>query len=115
MENPQDRLPPSELQGQEPGGVLEELARKGARQMLAQAMEAEVAEFVEKHSGVTDEEGRHLVVRNGHLPGRELVTGIGRLRRFANPVWMTASCHKRSGSAVRFCRGTCAAWPAWTT
>jgi transposase-like protein len=48
--------------------------------MLAQAMEAEVAEFVEKHSGVTDEEGRRLVVRNGHLPRRELVTGIGPLK-----------------------------------
>jgi len=48
--------------------------------MLAQAMEAKVAEFVEKHSSVTDEEGRHLVVRNGHLPGRALVRGIGPLR-----------------------------------
>jgi len=80
MENPQDRLPPSDLQGQEPGGVLEELARKGARQMLAQAMEAEVAEFVEKHSGMRDEEGRHSVVRNGYLPERKLVTGIGPLK-----------------------------------
>ena len=80
MENPQDKLPPSDLQGQEPGGVLEELARKGARQMLAQAMEAEVAEFVEKHSSMRDEEGRHSVVRNGHLPERKLVTGIGPLK-----------------------------------
>jgi putative transposase len=80
MENPQDRLPLSDLQGQEPGGVLEELARRGARQMLAQAMEAEVAEFVEKHSGMTDEEGRHLIVRNGYLPERKLVTGIGQLK-----------------------------------
>ena len=78
MEKTQDRSASSELQ--EPGGVLEELARKGARQLLAQAMEAEVAEFVEKHSGSTDEEGRRLVVRNGHLPERELVTGIGPLR-----------------------------------
>ena len=78
MEKTQDRSASSELQ--EPGGVLEELARKGARQLLAQAMEAEVAEFIEKHSGSTDEEGRRLVVRNGHLPERELVTGIGPLR-----------------------------------
>jgi putative transposase len=78
MEKTQDRSGSSELQ--EPGGVLEELARRGARQLLAQAMEAEVAEFVEKHSGTTDEEGRRLVVRNGHLPERELVTGIGPLR-----------------------------------
>ena len=78
MEKTQDRSAPSELQ--EPCGVLEELARKGARQLLAQAMEAEVAEFVEKHSNRTDEAGRCLVVRNGHLPERELVTGIGPLR-----------------------------------
>jgi hypothetical protein len=51
MEKTQDRSASSELQ--EPGGVLEELARKGARQLLAQAMEAEVAEFVEKYSGTT--------------------------------------------------------------
>ena len=78
METREDRSAPSELQ--EPGGVLEALARKGARQLLAQAMEAEVAEFVQKHSGTTDEEGRRVVVRNGHLPERELVTGIGPLK-----------------------------------
>src|SRR5208337_3520760 len=78
MEKTQDRSASSELQ--EPGGVLEELARKGARQLLAQAMEAEIAAFVEKHSGTTDEEGRRVVVRNGHLPERQLVTGIGPLR-----------------------------------
>lgn len=77
MEKTQDKSASSELQ--EPGGVLEELARKGARQLLAQAMEAEVAEFIEKHRGTTDEEGQRLVVRNGHLPERELVTGIGPL------------------------------------
>lgn len=59
---------------------MEELARRGARQLLAQAMEAEVAEHIEKHRNLTDEEDRRLVVRNGHLPERELVTGIGPLR-----------------------------------
>lgn len=59
---------------------MEELARRGARQLLAQAMEAEVAEHLEKHRNLTDEEGRRLVVRNGHLPERELVTGIGPLK-----------------------------------
>lgn len=59
---------------------MEELARRGARQLLAQAMEAEVAEHVEKHRNLTDEDDRRLVVRNGHLPERELVTGIGPLR-----------------------------------
>jgi putative transposase len=80
MEKPQDRSALSDLQEQCPGNVLEALARKGARQLLAQAMEAEVSEFVEKHRAFTDEDGRRLVVRNGHLPERELVTGIGPLK-----------------------------------
>jgi putative transposase len=80
VEKLKDRLSLSEFQGQTPGDALEELARKGARQLLAQAMEAEVAEFVEKHGNVTDEEGRHSVVRNGHLPERKLITGIGPLK-----------------------------------
>lgn len=77
MEKPQDRTRLTEIQGQLPGGVLEELAREGARQMLAHALEVEVAEFVEKHRDKTDREGRRLVVRNGYLPARPLVTGIG--------------------------------------
>ena len=80
MEKSQDRSASSDLQEQSPGNVLEALARKGARQLLAQAMDAEVCEFVEKHRAVTDEDGRRLVVRNGHLPQRELVTGIGPLK-----------------------------------
>ena len=43
MEKTQDRSAFSELQ--EPGGVLEELAHKGARQLLAQAMETHQATF----------------------------------------------------------------------
>jgi putative transposase len=77
MEKPKNRTTISEMQGQKPGGVLEELAREGARRLLAQALEAEVAEFMEKHQDNTDAEGRRLVVRNGYLPARQLVTGIG--------------------------------------
>jgi putative transposase len=67
------------LQELPPGEIVEELARRGARKLLAQAMEVEVAEFIERHRDKTDGEGRRLVVRNGHLPERELVTGIGPL------------------------------------
>ena len=69
-----------ELQEQSPWSVMEELARKGAREMLSQAMALEVAEFIEKHKEKIDEEGRRLVVRNGHMEEREIVTGIGPLR-----------------------------------
>ena len=47
--------------------------------MLAQAMEAEVALFIENHADKVDENGHRKVVRNGHMPARELVTGIGRV------------------------------------
>ena len=45
--------------------------------MLAQAIEAEVAEWIEQHAHVTDERGRRQVVRNGRLPERKIVTGVG--------------------------------------
>ena len=45
--------------------------------MLAQAIEAEVAEWIEQHAHVTDEQGRRQVVRNGRLPERKIVTGVG--------------------------------------
>ena len=48
--------------------------------MLAQTMEAEVAEFLAEHGERTDGNGHRLVVRNGHLPERDLITGIGPLR-----------------------------------
>jgi len=66
-----------EMQQQSPWSVLEELARKGAREMLAKAMELEVTEFVEKHKDKVDEDGRRLVVRNGYMDEREIITGIG--------------------------------------
>jgi transposase-like protein len=47
--------------------------------MLQTAIEAEVHEFVSQYSDRRDEQGNRLVVRNGHLPGRELLTGAGRL------------------------------------
>ena len=77
MEKSKDKATSLPLQAQLPGSVLEELARAGARQLLAQALEVEVAEFVEKHQNKIDAEGRRQVVRNGYMPARDLVTGIG--------------------------------------
>jgi len=65
---------------EEPGSVLEEIIREGARKLLQQAIENEVAEYLERFSGQRDERGRRLVVRNGTLPAREIVSGIGPLR-----------------------------------
>ena len=56
---------------------LTEILRNGARALLTQAVEAEVADFLAKHAELKTETGHQRVVRHGHLPEREIVTGIG--------------------------------------
>jgi len=56
---------------------LTEVLRSGARALLARAIEAEVADFLGKHADLKTEDGRRRVVRHGHLPEREVMTGIG--------------------------------------
>ena len=56
---------------------LTELLRTGARRLLQQAIEAEVAELLAQYEGEVDDQGRRLVVRNGYLPEREVLTGVG--------------------------------------
>ncbi len=56
---------------------LTDVLRNGARALLTQAVEAEVAEFLAKHSDLKTEEGLKRVVRHGHLPERAVMTGIG--------------------------------------
>src|SRR5476651_2744850 len=56
---------------------LTEILRSGARALLTQAVEAEVADFLHRHCDLKTEAGRRRVVRHGHLPEREIMTGIG--------------------------------------
>jgi transposase-like protein len=56
---------------------LTEILRSGAYALLTQAVEAEVAEFLAKHADLKTEDGLKRVVRHGHLPEREIMTGIG--------------------------------------
>ena len=56
---------------------LTEILRNGARALLTQAVEAEVAGFLTKHADLKTEGGLSRVVRHGHLPEREIMTGIG--------------------------------------
>jgi len=56
---------------------LTEILRHGARALLTQAVEAEVAGFLTKHADLKTEDGLSRVVRHGHLPEREIMTGIG--------------------------------------
>lgn len=59
------------------GDVLTEILRQGAHRLLAEAIEAEVEAWIEEHRYVTDRAGRRAVVRNGYLPSRKVLTGIG--------------------------------------
>ena len=64
----------------EPGAFedpLTEVLRCGARKLLADAIEAEVSDFLDRHSRFLTEEGQQRLVRHGHLPEREIMTGIG--------------------------------------
>ncbi len=56
---------------------LTELLRTGAKRLIQQAIEAELAELLAKYEGQVDEQGRRMVVRNGYLPEREILTGVG--------------------------------------
>jgi putative transposase len=56
---------------------LTEVLRTGARALLAQAVEAEVAALLDSHADKRTEDGRQRLVRHGHLPEREIMTGIG--------------------------------------
>src|SRR5690349_21462637 len=57
--------------------VLTDVLRHGATQLLAQAIQAEVAAYLEERSYLRDEQGRRQVVRNGSLPQRTILTGVG--------------------------------------
>jgi len=56
--------------------VLNELLRSGAQKLIHNAVEAELREFMSQHQGVT-EDGKVSVIRNGYLPKRQILTGIG--------------------------------------
>jgi transposase-like protein len=58
---------------------LDEIARQGARRMLAEALEAEVEAYIEAAKDQRDEDGRALVVRNGHAREREILLGAGKV------------------------------------
>ena len=57
---------------------LTEVLRNGARALLSQAVEAEVAALLSRYADKLTDDGRQRLVRHGHLPEREIiVTGLG--------------------------------------
>jgi hypothetical protein len=75
--------------------ALGELLKEGARQLLSQAIEAEVAELLAQYAGQTVD-GKRAVVRNGYLPERTLQTGLGDV-----PI-KVPKVRDRSGQSVKF-------------
>lgn len=91
------------------GSLLDQVVRDGARQLLAVALQAEVAAYIEAHAHELDEGGRRLVVRNGFHQPREVTTAAG-----AVPVRAPRVNDKRvdevTGQRSRF---SSAILPAW--
>jgi len=91
------------------GSLLDELVRDGARAMLAAALQAEVAAYIDAHSGEVDGDGVRLVVRNGYHAEREVATAAG-----AVPVRQPRVNDKRideeSGQRKRFSSTILPAW-----
>lgn len=75
---------------------LEDLIRQGARQIIQQAVEAELAQLLEQYENVKTMSGSHAVVRNGYLPERAVLTAVGPV-----PV-QVPKVRDRSGSGVKF-------------
>jgi putative transposase len=78
------------------GLSLDELVRQGARQVIQQAIEAELAELMERFANVKTMHGQRAVVRNGYLPEREVLTAAGPIAVKVPKV------RDRSGSGVKF-------------
>ncbi|WP_454299124.1 IS256 family transposase [Salana multivorans] len=91
------------------GSLLDEIVRDGARQMLAAALAAEVAAYVERYAHEVDEHGHRLVVRNGYHQPREVVTAAG-----AVPVRQPRVNDRRTDEATgerkRFASAILPAW-----
>ena len=75
---------------------LTELLRKGARELLAKAVEAELVVFLEEYSSCRLVDGRAGVVRNGYLPERTIQTSLGDI-----PI-RVPKVRDRSGQGIKF-------------
>jgi putative transposase len=89
--------------------LLDEIVRDGARQMLAAALQAEVAAYIDAFADQLDEHGRRLVVRNGSHAEREVTTAAGAVSVRA-PRVNDKRTDEVTGERMRF---SSAILPAW--
>jgi putative transposase len=92
------------------GSLLDEIVRDGARQMLAAALQAEVAAYVDAHRAEVDAQGRRMVVRNGSHAAREVTTAAGAVQ-VRQPRVNDKRIDEPTGERRRF---SSAILPAWS-
>jgi transposase-like protein len=89
--------------------LIDDLVREGARRMLAEALQAEVDDYIARFAGERDENGRRLVVRNGSHQPREVLTSAGAVEVTA-PRVNDRRTDADTGERVRF---SSAILPPW--
>jgi hypothetical protein len=70
----------------QPSSLIDQIVRDGARQMLAAALQADVAAYIDQFAGLRDENGRRMVVRNGTAEPRTVLTSAGAVQQMASRV-----------------------------
>jgi putative transposase len=96
------------------GSLLDEIVRDGARAMLAAALQAEVAAYIDAHAGEVDANGYRLVVRNGYHGEREVLTAAGAVSARA-PRVNDKRIDPDTGERRRFCSAILPAWARKST
>lgn len=107
--NPDEPTPATVSEPARTGGsLIDEIVREGARRMLAAALEAEVAAYIAAHAAELDEQGRRLVVRNGHARPRQVLTSAGAVEVVAPRV--NDKRIDETGERQRFASAILPAW-----
>ena len=75
--------------------ALQEILKRGAQELLAKAVEAELSQLLSQYADLTVE-GKQAVVRNGYLPERTIQTGLGDIDVKVPKV------RDRSGQGIKF-------------
>ena len=91
------------------GSLLDEIAREGARRMLAAALKAEAEAYIEALVDQVDEAGHRLVVRNGHHERRTVTTAAGAIEVRA-PRVNDKRVDEATGERKRFASSILPAW-----
>lgn len=89
--------------------MIDEIVRDGARRMLAAALQAEVADYIDRFASEVDENGHRLVVRNGYHKEREVVTSSGAISVTA-PRVNDKRVDSESGERKRYSSKILPAW-----